>query len=308
MIHTPVLVNEVLEFFRPKPGDTLLDATIGHGGHAQVFLEAAPDTKVVGLDADAAALAVARETLAKYQNRVTLLHANFASLEDVLKERGKFSHILFDLGVGSHQLADDQRSFSFTSTGPLAMKFGAGGGEEDVAALLVRLSERDLANIIREYGEERFAGRIARAIKASLPIKSGQELARVIADAVPRASHRIHPATRTFQALRIAVNQELESLQKALPQALEVAQVGGVLAVISFHSLEDRIVKKFLHDRKSTLEILTKKPIRAGQEEVNKNPRSRSAKLRSAKIKTKQTHDNKHSPKRNSPPSPWSQV
>jgi len=212
-------------------------------------------------------------------------------------------HILFDLGLGSHQLSDASRAFSFASPASLKVAYGELnslpparlqslnalerhlGYPPDVADILSGLTAADLAELIRFYGEERYAQRVAQALKASLPIPDGRRLAQTVADALPSGYEhgRIHPATRTFQALRLAVNRELEVLEIALPQALELLKPGGVVAVISFHSLEDRIVKQFFRAHKAELEILTKKPVRAGESEVKKNPRSRSAKLRAAK-------------------------
>lgn len=308
----PVLVEEVLAVFSPQSGDSLLDTTLGHGGHARVYLTAtSPRGTVVGLDADPKALAVAEQNLAEFGNRVRFVEGSFAHLKDSVLGRGilqgeepqLFSHILFDLGIGTHQLGDAERGFSFASPGPLAMAYGQLeslppaqvpalnalerhlGYLPDVPDLLGSLSAVDLAHVIHWYGEERYAERIARALKQHLPLKSGGALAQAVADAVPSGYERgrIHPATRTFQALRLAVNRELEALEAALPQAVELLQTGGVLAAISFHSLEDRCVKQFFRSHKDQLEILTKKPLRAGEGEVRENPRSRSAKLRAVR-------------------------
>lgn len=319
--HTPVLVNEVLELFQPKSGDTLLDATLGQGGHARVYLQAtAPAGSVVGLDADEVSLVQAQERLAPFSSRLTTIHANFAYINDAITgggivqkaKRGNlqhstFQHILFDLGIGSHQLADPDRGFSFESGGSLTMRYGTGehlpaayvpalnylerklGRLPDVADLLAGLSAAELAEVIYTYGEERFRGRIAAALKTQPYPTTSQALAEVVTQAVPgRYRHgRIHPATRTFQALRLAVNRELESLTAALPQAWARLAPKGVLAVISFHSLEDRIVKHtFRHWATTPGEtILTKKPVRAAPEEIAVNPRSRSAKLRAIRKK-----------------------
>lgn len=313
--HTPVLVTEVLEIFSPQPGNCLLDATLGHGGHTQAYLEATnPNGTVIGFDADPEALAVARETLKKYGGRVKFVNQNFSHLNDAVKWGGMVAegssfthappnHILFDLGLGSHQLADQERGFSFTSTGPLTMAYGNLEGLPDshldsvnalqkhlglfpdAEDLLAGLSAADLAELIRQFGEERYAERVAGAIKRHLPLMSAKDVAEVIAEALPgNYEHgRIHPATRTLQALRLAVNRELETLEAALPQAVGLLAAGGVVAVISFHSLEDRIVKNFFRSRKGELEILAKKPMRASQAEIRGNPRARSAKLRAAK-------------------------
>ena len=311
-LHTPVLVKEVLLVLSPVSGDSLLDATIGHGGHARAYLTATePAGTVLGFDADPAALAIARQQLQAYGDRVRFVESSFSQLKDsvlgggILQTEGPpmFSHILFDLGIGSHQLGDTSRGFSFASPGPLTMAYGKLqrlpaaqleslnslerhlGYLPDAADILRGLAKSDLVELITFYGEERYARRVASAIKRSLPITTAKHLAEVIEEALPGAYEhgRLHPATRTFQALRLAVNRELESLAAALPQAVDLLKVGGVLAVISFHSLEDRIVKQFFRSRKGELEIATKKPIRASQEEIRENPRSRSARLRAAK-------------------------
>ncbi len=305
-----------MNVFSPTPASHLLDATVGHGGHTRAYLEGtSADSTAVGLDADREALKMAAENLAEFGNRVQLVCANFANMKDSLLGGGilphpptggsppLFHHILFDLGIGSHQLADPNRGFSFASGAELGMAYGElaalppakvaalnalqnhRGYLPDVSDILSGLTAADLAEVIRFYGEERYAERIARALKQSLPISSAKELAHLITDAVPGSYEhgRIHPATRTFQALRIATNRELEALEVALPQALDLLLPQGVLAVISFHSLEDRIVKNFVRQHKDALEILTKKPTRAGQAEIQRNPRSRSAKLRAAR-------------------------
>lgn len=293
--HIPVLVREVLQMFSPKSGNCLLDATVGHGGHARAYLDAtAPDGTVIGLDADPAAVEKARENLGAYGDRVKLINANFAQLPGI-----SVNHILFDLGVGSHQLSDDTRGFSFSSPVSLSMIYGGEpalpeakiaalnalerhlGHLPDVPDILAGLADKDLEEVIHFYGEERYAKRIARTIKQHRPLEHSEALANVIAKTIPRG--KIHAATRTFQALRLAVNRELEVLEAALPQALKILKPGGVIIVISFHSLEDRIVKKFFRSQRETFEILTKKPVRASDEEVRMNPRSRSAKLRAVR-------------------------
>ena len=263
--HVPVLAEEVMAAFAPHDGDRLLDATLGHGGHAEKYLQvSAPSGSVVGLDADVAALSVARERLKTWAERVTYVHANFAHLLE--NAPGPFQHILFDLGIGSHQLADETRGFSFSGTGGLSMRYGSAaalpaakvaalnrlerklGFLPDVGDILRFLSEEEIADIIWTYGEERFRGRIARALRQAPVPQSGEELAERVSGAVPAYYRRgrLHPATRTFQALRLAVNRELEALAAALPQARQLLAPGGKLAVISFHSLEDRIVKGFV--------------------------------------------------------------
>lgn len=314
--HTPVLVQEVLGVLEPKPGSILLDATLGHGGHAKAFLEAAGDSsRVIGVDADPEALAVAKQTLAEFGDRVSYVQGNFFSLPDT-----KVTAILFDLGIGSHQIADSSRGFSFSSEAPLTMSYGEAeefppaklsaindltqrlGHYPDAHEILDYLPPLAIADMVRMYGEERYAGVVANAIVEGRPFSSARSLAHAIENAVPKSYEkgRIHPATRTFQALRIAVNRELEVLEAVLPKAIDRLEVGGVIAVISFHSLEDRIVKRLFKkeakqcicppqqpvctcNHKARLEILTKRPVVAGEEERSANPRSRSAKLRAAR-------------------------
>lgn len=307
MKHTPVLVRELVELWQPKDGDRLLDATLGLGGHTRAFLEASgPSGSVVGLDADEAALVQARQNLAEFGSRVQYIHRNFSQVKDLEIGGGiLFSHVLFDLGLGSHQIDDPSRGFSFVSSGPLLMKYGQVeklppaqlswlnhlertlGHLPEAVEILAVAQAAQLEELISHYGEERFASWIAQAIKRreAVPI-TAVELTQLIARAVPPGYERgrINPATRTFQALRLAVNRELEVLQAALPQALELLTPGGILTVISFHSLEDRIVKQFMRSRQETnLTILTKHPIRAEPDERQRNPRARSAKLRAAR-------------------------
>ncbi len=298
--HLPVLYDRVLEFLAPQPGGRYIDATVGAGGHAWGILEASdPDGRLLALDADPAALAVARERLAPFGERVTLMHANFDRLAQVAEEHGfeKVDGILLDLGLSSLQLADAQRGFSFQLEGPLDMRFDP-RTRRTAADLVNRLSEEELADLLKRYGEERYARRIARAIVRHRPIRTTRELAELVARNVPHRG-RIHPATRTFMALRIAVNDELGALERALPQAVGLLRPGGRLAVISFHSLEDRIVKEFFRresrdcicppelpacvcDHKAVLELVTRKPVTPSAEEVARNPRSRSARMRVA--------------------------
>lgn len=327
-VHVPVLQHEVIQLFSPGPGDTLLDCTVGHGGHAQAYLQAAgAGARCVGLDADPAALVAAERTLHEYGDRVTLLNANFAHMKHsvtgggVLPPEG-FSHVLFDLGIGSHQLDDSTRGFSFRDGQSLSMRYGSSEGEADMPPaqlaslnqlerqlgrlpeatdIIERLPEHDLAQLIRTYGEERHSKRIAAALQEDPIPTSAATLAERIATAVPvRGGQRIHPATLTFQALRLAVNRELEALQAALPQAVSLLKSDGVLVVISFHSLEDRIVKHFFRQRSkgcicpprqpvctcattADLAVITKKPVRPSTREVEENRRARSAKLRAAR-------------------------
>lgn len=291
--HTPVLLAEVIAALAPRPGGRYLDATVGGGGHALAVLQAAqPGGVLLGIDADPAALAATAERLAEagLSQQAVLRHGSFADLAALAAEAGftAVDGILFDLGVSSYQLDTPERGFSFAADGPLDMRLDPTQGPT-AADLVNRLSERELAGIIFQYGEEHAARRIARAIverRRSQPFQSTADLAAVVARAVGGRHGRIHPATRTFQALRIAVNHELNRLAAALPQAVALLALGGKLAVISFHSLEDRIVKQFLRAEAAgeapRLAIITKKPVVASDTEVAANPRARSAKLRVA--------------------------
>jgi len=295
-----VLLPEVIEGLRPVPGGCYIDATVGLGGHARAILEqSAPDGRVLAIDRDPDALARARAALEGFEDRVAYVRGQFRDLEALASDAGfvPCDGILLDLGVSSLQLGDAARGFSFREDGPLDMRMGP-DASMTAAELVNEWPEDALERVLREYGEERHAGRVARAIVSARPIGSTRELADVVASVV-RGTGRIHPATRTFQALRIAVNEELGSLEEALPQAVRVLRQGGRLVVISFHSLEDRIVKQFFArearncicppripkcvcGHHATLAPVTKKPIRATGKEVARNPRSRSARLRIA--------------------------
>ncbi len=298
--HTPVLLNEAVEALAIRPFGWYVDCTVGLGGHSQAILEASqPDGRLLGLDADARSLELARQRLAAFGDRAVLVHANFRDLERVARDHGvdTANGIVMDLGLSSWQLADSARGFSFHDVGGLDMRFDPSEGA-GAADLVNTLPEDELAALIWRYGEEPKARPIARAIVRARPIATAGQLAEVIARAVGRRG-RIHPATRTFQALRIAVNRELDNLEAALPQAVRLLAPGGRLAVISFHSLEDRIVKTFFRNEsrdcicppeipqcicghRATLRIVTKKPITPSPREVSANPRARSAKLRVA--------------------------
>jgi 16S rRNA (cytosine1402-N4)-methyltransferase len=287
-----VLAAEALAMLRPHPGETYVDATVGAGGHAQAVLEASvPDGRLVGLDVDADALRLAADRLHAYEPRFSLVQRSFRDLPDALSDAGvgpreTVDGVLFDLGVSSMQLDRPERGFSFGADGPLDMRLDQGSGEP-AAQLVNRLPERELADLIFTYGEEPAARRIARAIvrrREVAPFRTTADLARVVAGAASRGGRewrRIHPATRTFQALRIAVNDELAALEAALPLAVEALRPGGRLVVIAFHSLEDRIVKHFFR-QEPRLSVLTRKPVMPGADEVAANPRSRSARLRAA--------------------------
>jgi 16S rRNA (cytosine1402-N4)-methyltransferase len=290
MTHVPVMTAEVLQHLRPELGGLFVDCTVGLGGHSRALLEAGA-TRVIGLDRDRDALARARETLAPWRDRVELVHADYRAIDDVLDSRqiAQIDGALADLGVSSMQFDEPGRGFSFMRDEPLDMRMDRSEG--DTAADLVgRSSEEDLASAIFQYGEERFSRRIARAIvhaRRETPIDTTGRLAAIVRRVVPRrGSVRIDPATRTFQALRIWVNRELEGLDRFLEAAVGRLRAGGRLAVITFHSLEDRNVKhtfRALAQRDgAVLRVLTKKPIVPDEDEVRRNPRARSAKLRAA--------------------------
>lgn len=285
VFHEPVLLKEVLGFLSPQPGKLIVDATVGTGGHAEALL--AQGAKVIGIDQDPESLALARDRLKDFGEKFQPVRGNFRKLQEILGELGitKVDGVLFDLGLSSLHLSRAERGFSFQHDGPLDMRMDP-DNPVTAADLVNGLPERELVRVLREYGEERHAERIAREIVRNRPIRSTGELARLVARCYPPGNYRIHPATRTFQALRIAVNDELSALREALPQAVELLSPGGVLCVIAFHSLEDRIVKRFLREeaRAGRLKLLTKKPVRPSPEEVARNPRSRSARLRAAQM------------------------
>lgn len=288
--HTPVLLDAVLAGLAPRSGGRYIDATVGGGGHSAALLQASsPDGQLLGIDADTEALQAATRVLEQYTQRLQLVHGNFREIASLAQAHGfaAVDGILIDLGVSSYQLDRPERGFSFQEDGPLDMRLDQSQGLS-AAALLQQISETELANLIYRYGEERASRRIARFIVEThrrSPITSTAELAAIVSRAMGGRHGRIHPATRTFQALRIAVNAELESLEAVLPQAVELLKPGAALAVISFHSLEDRIVKIFFRSQAGPagrLRIGTKKPIEADTLEARNNPRSRSAKLRIA--------------------------
>jgi 16S rRNA (cytosine1402-N4)-methyltransferase len=306
--HLPVMVDEVLESLAPVPGSLHIDATVGGGGHSRRILAAnSPDGRLLGLDADQAAIARTRERLAEFGGRVTLRQANFEELATVAAEEdfAPADGVLFDLGLSSYQLADQERAFSFRAEGPLDMRFDTSRGVP-ASALIAELDEKELGDLFRRFGEEPHARRIARAIveqRRVEPITTGAQLAQLIARAAPappRGRRRVHPATRVFQALRIAVNRELEVLPIALAGAVDTLRADGRLAVISYHSLEDRIVKRFIQQerrggvcppeapvcvcgRSPRLALVGAQPRRPTPEEIERNPRARSALLRSAR-------------------------
>jgi len=305
--HRPVLLQETIELLAAARGGLFVDCTVGLGGHSEAILQASRDATVLGIDRDDEALGLARERLAQYGSRFRAVHADFRELTRVLatakvrQARG----ILADLGVSSWQLDSPSRGFSFRHDAPLDMRMDVAGGGETAAELLGRLSEVDIARIIFEYGEERRSRRIARIIverrERGEPVSTTRDLAQLVERAVgPGKKRRIHPATRTFQALRIAVNQELENLDRFVAEAVDLLEPEGRLAVISFHSLEDRIIKRTLLKlsgrcqcpprvpqctcgARRMIDILTRRPITPGEEEVADNPRARSAKLRAGR-------------------------
>ncbi len=288
--HIPVLTTEAIQFLRPERGGLFVDCTVGLGGHTQALLETGA-TRVLGLDRDPQALAAARARLAPFGDRVELVHADFKSVETVLESRGidAIDGALADLGVSSLQLDGPGRGFSFQRDEPLDMRMDSTSGET-AADLVARSTERELADAIYTYGEERHSRRIAKAIVRSRrdqPIATTGQLAGIVRRAAGRHGYqRIDPATRTFQALRIWVNQELEGLDRFLETVIRRLRAGARLVVMSFHSLEDRIVKHtfkaLAHGAQAAVVLLTKKPVVPGDEEVERNPRARSAKLRAA--------------------------
>jgi len=285
-IHVPVMLDQVIEWLAPRSGGVIVDGTLGGGGHARELAQrVGPAGQIIALDRDPAAIDAGQRNLAGLP--VRLAQANFCDLPEVLAQLDvpAVDGVLLDLGVSSDQLADAQRGFSFSAQGPLDLRFDPMSGEP-ARRLVNRLSAEHLAQLIHNYGEERYARRIARAIverRREKPLETAAELAEVIRGCVPKspAGERIDPATRTFQALRIAVNDELKSLEIALRRIPDCLRQGARMAVISFHSLEDRRVKDaFRHDDR--WQVLTRKPVRPDEEEVARNPRARSAKLRVA--------------------------
>jgi 16S rRNA (cytosine1402-N4)-methyltransferase len=289
-IHEPVMTREVLAFLRPENGGVFVDCTVGMGGHALAMLKAGA-TRVIGLDRDPAALAIAAETLSAYRDRVELVHSDYRAVASVLDARGieRVDGALADLGMSSYQLEAEGRGFSFQRADPLDMRMDTTSGPT-AADLLREASESEIADAIYQFGEERFSRRIARSIvqaRDSTPLETTMQLATVVRRAVPRRGFtRIDPATRTFQAIRIWVNRELENLDEFLDLVTRRLRTGARLVVITFHSLEDRIVKHTLRALAqrddASVRVLTKKPVTAGPDEVERNPRARSAKLRAA--------------------------
>lgn len=282
------MASEVAEFLDPRPGKIILDCTLGEGGHAARLLpRLVPGGLLIGMDRDGSVLETARRKLAGYGKAVRIEQTNYTDLREVLERAGieAADGVLFDLGVNSAQLDDPARGFSFLRDGPLDMRMDVESGRT-AADLVNRLGRRELEWLIRRYGEERFAGRISRRIaeeREKSPIRTTGRLAQIVARAV-RSRGKIHPATRTFQALRLAVNEELENLARALEQVPEILSPRGRICLIAFHSLEDRMVKHSFRRwaGEGRFRILTGKPVRPEEEEMERNPRARSARLRAA--------------------------
>jgi len=289
-MHTPVLVDEVLKLIKPSSGGVYVDGTLGEGGHTAALLDAsAPDGIVIGFDWDDRAVDAAALRLRPYGERARLVRRSYTEMASVVKEMGltgRINGIILDLGLSSLQLADPERGFSFQTGGMLDMRMSR-TLTQTAEALVNGLSEPDLAEIIYRYGEERHSRRVAKAIvnaRKRAPIRSAEELADIVVRVVrQKGKWRIHPATKTFQALRIAVNHELENVEQGLAAGRDILAPGGVFTVIAFHSLEDRIVKRAFKawtSGEGNFSLLTKKPITSNEEEVFRNPRSRSARLR----------------------------
>ena len=286
--HIPVMVEEVMTFLRCEPGRTYVDATLGGGGHASEILKrSTPDGVVIGIEWDEDALAEARNVLMPFGDRVKIFRENFIHLPDFMKAES-VDGILLDLGLSSIQVEKEERGFSFKGEGPLDMRMDQ-RVNQTAADLINRLSLEELEYILFHYGEESWAKKIAKAIvqgREREPIRTTQTLRKVVYRAIPRRFHsrRIDPATKTFQALRIRVNDELENLGKILETGWKILKKGGRMCIISFHSLEDRMVKETFRslEKEGEMRILTKKPVPSSEEERRRNPRSRSAKLRCA--------------------------
>jgi 16S rRNA (cytosine1402-N4)-methyltransferase len=300
-MHESVLYQEIIHALRPQDDRFYVDGTIGAGGHAWGILDhSSPTGRLLGLDLDPQALEMARECLAAFSDRIDLVQASYTTLRLQLDALGwqSIHGMVLDLGLSSMQLDTPERGFSFRLNGPLDMRFDP-RAETQAADLVNNLPERELANLIYRYGEERRSRQVARAILAARPIQTTRQLAEIVVQAIGQSKGRLHPATRTFQALRIATNQELQAVEAVLPQARDALAPGGRLAVISFHSLEDRLVKRFFKqesqdcicpttqpictcDHQAVLKVITRKPIRPATQEVAANPRARSARLRVA--------------------------
>ncbi|WP_456385146.1 16S rRNA (cytosine(1402)-N(4))-methyltransferase RsmH [Desulfolithobacter sp.] len=290
--HVPVLSREVLAYLQPRSGGVYVDGTLGLGGHAQAILEAsAPGGRVIGFEWDLEAVSLAAGRLARFGDRMRIIPASYVELAGRLEEAGESSvdGLLLDLGVSSLQLDRPERGFSFRHDAPLDMRMSADLSLTG-ADIVARLNEEELADVFYRFGEERQARRIARFVveeRKKTPITTTRQLSELVARAIPHKYHprRIHVATRVFQALRIAVNREFDNIVQVLAQAPSVLRRGGVICVITFHSLEDRIVKRGLMDNPA-YELMVRKPVEPSPEEIERNPRARSARLRVARIVT----------------------
>lgn len=306
-IHKPVLRAETVELLKPQAAEIFVDATLGLGGHTEAILSLSAETKVIGIDQDTQAIEFAGERLEKFGERIEIFHSNFSEIKQVLARAGieKVDGILADLGVSSLQFDSETRGFSFRFDAPLDMRMNADSDAETAAEMLENLSEEEIADIIYKFGEERFSRRIARRIvwkrEIGEPVRTTKELAETVEKAIGRGKKdKIHPATKTFQALRIAVNGELEILEQFIRDCIDVLKKDGRLVLITFHSLEDRIVKQAMQKLSGKcfcpprlpvcvcgatkeVEILTKKPVVPSEKELEENPRARSAKLRACR-------------------------
>lgn len=302
-MHRPVLSKESIELLQPRPGAVVVDCTLGAGGHARALLEMIqPGGRLLAIDRDPSAVEAARTLLSGFVPPPALVHGDFGDVARIAREAGfeEVHAVLFDLGISSTQLDDPERGFSFRADGPLDMRMDP-TAPVTAERLVNQLTERELAELIRRLGEERWASRIAQFIVRRRPLRTTRQLAEAVEAAIPRAAwpRDIHPATRTFQALRMSVNDELGSLERGLSGALQILTPGGRMAAISFHSLEDGMVKAFFNAEskdclcppqqpvctcahRASLRVLTRKPVRPSEEEVAANPRSRSARLRAA--------------------------
>jgi len=307
ILHTPVLLKETLSLLQPSDGGLFIDATLGLGGHSETVLGSSEKTEVIGIDQDNQVIEAARKRLEPFGDRIRIVQANFSEIKKIAEKlkRPDPSGILADLGVSSLQFDSETRGFSFRFDAPLDMRMDQNSGSETATEILATRSEEQIANLIHEFGEERFSRKIARRIverrAKGEPIETTKQLAELIERTIRRgAKDKIHPATRTFQALRIAVNHELEIIEDFLTDSVEILKIGGVLALITFHSLEDRIVKQVFQrlagkcicppripqcvcGAEKKVEILTRKPVVPSEDEIRQNPRSRSAKLRACK-------------------------
>ncbi len=308
-LHKPVMREEMVSLLEPSGRSIVIDATLGLGGHSEAVLSATPDVKVIAIDRDQEAIAFASSRLGRFGDRVTIVHSNFSDIVDIAHHEGhgRVDGIIADLGVSSLQLDSATRGFSFRHDAPLDMRMDPDSGDETAAELLKRLPEPEIADLIYRFGEERNSRRIARRIvsrrESGNPVLTTTQLADLVAGAAGRRRHeKIHPATRTFQALRIAVNRELEILEEFVSDSIGLLNPGGRLVIITFHSLEDRVVKqrfqkaagrcfcppkfpKCVCGSTDEVEILTRKPLLPSEEEISENPRARSAKLRACQKK-----------------------